>query len=248
MRDQAAWTADRSSHLLTYAPHVLIGPELQSLRGRVGIDLTTLTMPKEDVIVTTISDVVDHDVELSHRAVDISNAPCGHATAAMEKKGTTISTEGLAQSLNSSDEECSQSYTPGQEFNYEKWLAERFHDPARCRRFDIGVAFQNLNVYGFGKPTDYQKTIGNYVFVVASGLRQLFGQQRKLRIEILRDFEGLVRNGEMLMVLGKPGSGCTTFLKTLAGQTHGFFVDSGSRLNYQGMHKSMGAERWSNEH
>ncbi|KAH8651482.1 ABC-2 type transporter-domain-containing protein [Tricladium varicosporioides] len=37
----------------------------------------------------------------------------------------------------------------------------------------------------------------------------------------------------MLMVLGRPGSGCTTLLKTIAGQTHGFFVDACTNLNYQ---------------
>lgn len=33
---------------------------------------------------------------------------------------------------------------------------------------------------------------------------------------ILRQFSGTVNAGEMLLVIGKPGSGCTTFLKTLA--------------------------------
>ena len=33
---------------------------------------------------------------------------------------------------------------------------------------------------------------------------------------ILHNFRGAVRAGEMLLVIGKPGSGCTTFLKTLA--------------------------------
>lgn len=39
----------------------------------------------------------------------------------------------------------------------------------------------------------------------------------------------------MLVVLGPPGSGCSTFLKTIAGETHGFFVDESSYLNYQGI-------------
>jgi hypothetical protein len=29
-------------------------------------------------------------------------------------------------------------------------------------------------------------------------------------------------------------SGCSTLLKTIAGETHGFYVDHGSVLNYQG--------------
>lgn len=34
---------------------------------------------------------------------------------------------------------------------------------------------------------------------------------------ILRDFSAAIQPGEMVLVIGKPGSGCTTFLKTLAG-------------------------------
>jgi len=34
---------------------------------------------------------------------------------------------------------------------------------------------------------------------------------------ILRDFSAAIDPGEMVLVIGKPGSGCTTLLKTLAG-------------------------------
>ncbi|TGO64532.1 hypothetical protein BOTNAR_0087g00120 [Botryotinia narcissicola] len=120
-------------------------------------------------------------------------------------------------------------------FNYRDWLLEKYQNPERCRKMTISVSFQNLNVYGFNTPTDYQKTVSNYVFVVYNKVLQLFGHKEEMRVNILRDFEGVVRSGEMLMVLGKPGSGCTTFLKTIAGQTHGLFVDSASQLNYQGI-------------
>lgn len=56
----------------------------------------------------------------------------------------------------------------------------------------------------------------------------------KTKIQILRDFEGLIKSGDMLVVLGKPGSGCSTLLKTISGETHGFYIDSGSNINYQG--------------
>ncbi len=39
----------------------------------------------------------------------------------------------------------------------------------------------------------------------------------------------------MLVVLGPPGSGCSTFLKTIAGDTNGFFIDEKSQINYQGI-------------
>jgi ATP-binding cassette, subfamily G (WHITE), member 2, PDR len=49
---------------------------------------------------------------------------------------------------------------------------------------------------------------------------------------ILQSFDGLVKSGEMLMVLGKPGSGCSTFLKTVCGELHGILVHKESVIHY----------------
>ncbi|KAK3682089.1 ABC-2 type transporter-domain-containing protein [Podospora appendiculata] len=98
-----------------------------------------------------------------------------------------------------------------------------------------GVAFQDLNVFGFGTPTDYQKDVVN-IWLEGVGLaRKLVGNAQKRRIDILKDFDGVVHQGEMLVVLGPPGSGCSTFLKTIAGDYNGIFVDEKSYFNYQGM-------------
>ncbi|EMD61347.1 hypothetical protein COCSADRAFT_183394 [Bipolaris sorokiniana ND90Pr] len=93
-----------------------------------------------------------------------------------------------------------------------------------------GVAFRNLNVWGMGSPTDFQSTVGNMILKLPS----LFGKGAK-KIEILRDLDGLLLPGEQLCVLGPPGSGCSTLLKTIAGETHGFQVSPESHLNYQGI-------------
>lgn len=96
-----------------------------------------------------------------------------------------------------------------------------------------GVCFQNLNVYGFGESSDYQKDVSNVWLSGAGLVRGLMGSSRQ-RIDILQNFDGLVRAGEMLVVLGPPGSGCSTFLKTIAGEMNGIHVDQGSYFNYQG--------------
>ncbi|KAL2759934.1 hypothetical protein ACRALDRAFT_1073982 [Sodiomyces alcalophilus JCM 7366] len=98
-----------------------------------------------------------------------------------------------------------------------------------------GIAFQNLNVFGYGQATDFQKDVGN-VWLGAAGsiARRLFPQTQR-RIDILRDFDGVVHKGEMLVVLGPPGSGCSTLLKTIAGETNGIYTDKDSYFNYQGM-------------
>lgn len=117
------------------------------------------------------------------------------------------------------------------EFDYEHWLERRFRDPAHCRKSDTSVAFQNLNIYGFGTQTDYQKTFANYPLSMAENV---FTKQRKSRVDILRNFEGLVNSGEMVVVLGRPGSGCSTLLKAISGRMHGLKMDDKSIINYQG--------------
>ena len=95
------------------------------------------------------------------------------------------------------------------------------------------MAWRGLNVYGYDASTEYQSTFANYPLKY---LITTLGCRRRSRLHILRDFEGLVYGGEMLLVLGKPGSGCTTFLKTLAGRTYGLHLDDSALLNYQGKH------------
>lgn len=67
-----------------------------------------------------------------------------------------------------------------------------------------------------------------------AGLFNKITGRGKRKIQILRNFEGLVKSGEMLVVLGRPGSGCSTLLKTIAGETHGFYINEGTHINYQG--------------
>lgn len=101
-----------------------------------------------------------------------------------------------------------------------------------------GVAYQHLNVFGFGAGTDYQKNIANIWLDIATLPRKLLGGPGGggTRIDILRDIDGVVHNGEMLVVLGPPGSGCSTFLKTIAGEMNGIYVEDNSYFNYQGMY------------
>ncbi len=98
-----------------------------------------------------------------------------------------------------------------------------------------GVAFQHLNVHGYGSATDYQKTVVNTWFSLAGLVTGFLPGRRRSKIAILRDFDGLVHPGEMLLVLGPPGAGCSTFLKTVSGEMNGIYADGGTYLNYRGM-------------
>ena len=129
------------------------------------------------------------------------------------------------------------------EFNGRAWLKtflrliqnERLNAQDRFPDRRAGIAFRNLSAYGFGSATDYQKTVGNVPLEIVGFAKRLFGLEKPRQIDILRHFDGVVESGEMCLVLGLPGSGCSTFLKTIAGETDGFYVADDSYLNYQGV-------------
>lgn len=78
-------------------------------------------------------------------------------------------------------------------------------DPEKWKQRTAGFAFKDLNAYGFGSATDYQKTVGNVFFELVGMTKKLLGLAKPKRIDILRNLNGLVRDGEMLVVLGPPG-------------------------------------------
>ncbi|KAI1483164.1 ABC transporter ABCl1 [Daldinia eschscholtzii] len=121
-------------------------------------------------------------------------------------------------------------------FNARAWAKAivRMADHSGMQFRTSGIAFQNLNVHGFGAATDYQKDVAN-VWLEGLGLIRKALGVGQTKIDILRNFDGVVHKGEMLVVLGPPGSGCSTFLKTIAGETNGIYVEEGSYFNYQGL-------------
>lgn len=125
-------------------------------------------------------------------------------------------------------------YSPS--FNAKKWMSTvlqiRSRDPDRHPMRTAGVSFRRLGAFGFSKVTDYQKTVFNVLFQGIGFVKSLFGHKGR-KVQILYDFEGLIKAGEMCVVLGPPGSGCSTFLRTIAGETHGFDVTGD--FNYQGI-------------
>lgn len=101
----------------------------------------------------------------------------------------------------------------------------------------LGVAFRDLNVFGWGTGAEHQKSVIDYPLDVVKSLVDLLSPRKKRRVDILRNFEGVVEEGELLLVLGPPGSGCSTLLKTIAGETAGLDVDPQSYMNFRGKHQ-----------
>jgi ATP-binding cassette, subfamily G (WHITE), member 2, PDR len=94
-------------------------------------------------------------------------------------------------------------------FKQKKWVKNLLHitsrDPEKYPQRTAGVTFRNLSAYGYGTAADYQGDVFNTWLKGFGYVRGLLGLRKKKRIDILRDFEGLVKSGEMLVVLGRPG-------------------------------------------
>ncbi|KAK7421617.1 hypothetical protein QQX98_002084 [Neonectria punicea] len=108
-------------------------------------------------------------------------------------------------------------------------------DPDSAPPRSLGVAFQKLDVFGWGTGAEHQKSVLDLPLDAITALVGLAsGNRHKRRIDILRNFEGVIEEGELLLVLGPPGSGCSTLLKTIAGETDGLQVSPDAYLNFRG--------------
>lgn len=135
------------------------------------------------------------------------------------------------------------------EFDHYLWAQARLNqlDNEGVLRKHAGVVFKNLSVSGSGAAMQLQGEVGLSLlapFRPANYRKLLHPEPQK---QILHSFDGVLRSGEMLMVLGRPGSGCSTFQKTICGELHGLDLHSDSVLHYNGipmekMHRELKGE------
>lgn len=105
---------------------------------------------------------------------------------------------------------------------------------AGIRPKHIGVYWDNFTVKGMGGFTNFVKTFPNafidFVDIVTPIMGMLGLGKKGTEAVLLDNFRGVCQPGEMVLVLGRPGSGCTTFLKTIANQRYGYTAISGEVL------------------
>lgn len=97
----------------------------------------------------------------------------------------------------------------------------------------LSVVFKSLNVYGSGAALQLQKTVTDMLMAPIRP-QEFINFGKKERKQILHGFDGIIKAGELCVVLGRPGSGCSTLLKALTGELHGLEID-GSEVHYNGI-------------
>lgn len=127
-------------------------------------------------------------------------------------------------------------YDPAhKDFDLSKWLQRVVKElnAAGKESKRTGIVYKNLGVCGSGAALQLQQTVASFL-LAPFRLGELFGS-RKAQKQILRNFDGILRSGELLIVLGRPGSGCSTLLKSMCGELHGLSVDEKSTIHYNGI-------------
>ncbi|KAF1943441.1 hypothetical protein EJ02DRAFT_400483 [Clathrospora elynae] len=107
----------------------------------------------------------------------------------------------------------------------------------------VGVVYKNLTVKGVGSTASFARTLPDAVLgtfgpdlyrIVSNFIPALkLGRHNQMRT-LINDFSGVVKDGEMMLVLGRPGSGCSTFLKAISNSRESYAAVEGD-VSYGGI-------------
>ena len=127
------------------------------------------------------------------------------------------------------------------DFMKEGHLEKRTEEGESAKK--VGVIFKNLTVKGVGSKATFVKTLPDAVIgtfgpdlyrILSSFLPSLQMNKHAETRDLIKDFTGVIRDGEMMLVLGRPGSGCSTFLKAIANNRSGYAAVTGD-VRYGGI-------------
>lgn len=120
-------------------------------------------------------------------------------------------------------------------FNLRTWVKTvmTFLDNNGVQTKRSGFLMKHVTVSGVGAAVQTQSDITSALLSPITAFARAF-RTREAKT-ILHDINATVRSGQLLLVLGRPGSGCSTLLKTFAGQMHGLHLDAGADISYNGI-------------
>lgn len=112
-------------------------------------------------------------------------------------------------------------------------------DPDFYKPYTLGCTWKDLTAEGDSADVSYQSTVLNLpkklLNAAYQNMRSVSSNSTGNKVQILKKMDGLIIPGDLLVVLGRPGSGCTTLLKSISSNTHGFKVSKDSVISYDGM-------------
>ncbi|KAL4963721.1 ABC-2 type transporter-domain-containing protein [Aspergillus stella-maris] len=127
--------------------------------------------------------------------------------------------------------------------------------PTTHNNHDSGVLYENLAVAGSGASIQVQQTVLSALMhpIVSAVSLLAYKGRRPTPHSIISGVNGLLCSGELLLVLGRPGSGCSTFLKTITNCLDRLTLDPDCNILYKGfqlgttINKGRGEVRYNGE-
>ncbi|KAF4956487.1 hypothetical protein FSARC_11549 [Fusarium sarcochroum] len=158
------------------------------------------------------------------------------ATALSRRQSIATGAPARVNTLATLDEDAPALDPSSSEFDLQQWINNfvKTLGEQGITAKKTGVVWKNLNVSGSGAAVQVQDTVASYL-TAPLRLGQLFSFGKKEPKHILRSFDGLIKSHELLIVLGRPGSGCSTLLKTICGELQGLSIDDASTIHYNGI-------------
>lgn len=186
-----------------------------------------------------------------------SNAAGSYASAVPAGRGDSI-VQTLSRTLSRRPEDLDDRYDEKDDAPISKaedWRlmssVREFHanDKAEGRR--LGVTWNDLTIKGVSSGTAMHDNFLSQ-FNIPQHIKS--GRGKGGLSTIVNSSSGNVRPGEMLLVLGRPGAGCTSLLKILSNRKKGYVRNvrpkTEPKLTHLGMPRSRatcGMERWTSE-
>ncbi|KAI9487865.1 MAG: ABC-2 type transporter-domain-containing protein [Benjaminiella poitrasii] len=187
---------------------------------------------------------------------EVSNGNYGHNEAFGELDANQVSIQGAKNEYESLRRELStrthrtslskaeEGESTSEDFNLDEFLhgISREKDANGHKRKHLGVSWKNLHVEGLGADA---YTIPNFFSHTFSLLQfwKFFQKNKGSKKVIIDNLTGCCKDGEMLLVLGRPGAGCTSFLKVIANMRDSYTYIGGD-VSYGGIDPKTFAQKY----
>ncbi|KAL0075492.1 ABC-2 type transporter-domain-containing protein [Phycomyces blakesleeanus] len=107
-------------------------------------------------------------------------------------------------------------------------------DKAGHTKKHLGVIWKNLIVKGVAAEANTIPTVTSFPLGFLRSLASLVTKPKVPERDILRNLTGFCKDGEMLLILGRPGAGCTTLLKVISNLRKSYTTIEG-QVSYGGI-------------
>jgi ATP-binding cassette subfamily G (WHITE) protein 2 (SNQ2) len=170
------------------------------------------------------------------------------------KKATLTDHVHLSLSFNSNKEKDLEANDDDDDFDLLEYLTTTTSEASQAgiKRKRMGVTWTDLEVLGAASMNLSVKTFPDALLGVVTVVPIILAQLLHIPLfkqpsrKLLQNFNGSLRPGEMCLVIGRPNSGCSTFLKTIANQRSGFMGVNGEVL-YGGLSSDVFTKKYRGE-